>query len=123
MKRIAFLAGLIFGISAQAQSIQSPAEFLGYELGSRFTRHHQVVDYYEAVAEAAPDRVKLEVYGQTNEGRPLMIAQLSTPANMKRLEEILDEPLLLRCHRSFMVNLARVRGCRGNRARLVRKLH
>jgi len=36
-------------------------------------------------------------------------------SSLKRLEEILDEPLLLRCHRSFIVNLARVRGCRGNR--------
>jgi hypothetical protein len=35
--------------------------------------------------------------------------------SLKRLENTLDEPLLLRCHRSFMVNLARVRGCRGNR--------
>jgi len=35
--------------------------------------------------------------------------------SLKRLEEILNEPLLMRCHRSFMVNLARVRGCRGNR--------
>jgi len=36
-------------------------------------------------------------------------------SSLKRLEETLDEPLLVRCHRSFMVNLARVRGCRGNR--------
>lgn len=35
--------------------------------------------------------------------------------SLKCLENTLDEPLLLRCHRSFMVNLARVRGCRGNR--------
>jgi hypothetical protein len=36
-------------------------------------------------------------------------------SSLKRLEQVLDEPLLLRCHRSFIVNLARVRGCRGNR--------
>lgn len=36
-------------------------------------------------------------------------------SSLKRLEQILDEPLLLRCHRSFIVNLARVRGCHGNR--------
>ncbi len=36
-------------------------------------------------------------------------------SSLKRLEDILDEPLLVRCHRSFIVNLARVRGCRGNR--------
>lgn len=36
-------------------------------------------------------------------------------SSLKRLEEIMEEPLLVRCHRSFIVNLARVRGCRGNR--------
>ena len=36
-------------------------------------------------------------------------------SSLKRLEEALDEPLLLRCHRSFIVNLGRVRGCQGNR--------
>lgn len=36
-------------------------------------------------------------------------------SSLKRLEDKLDEPLLLRCHRSFMVNLARVRSCQGNR--------
>lgn len=36
-------------------------------------------------------------------------------SSLKRLEDALDEPLLLRCHRSFIVNLARVRACQGNR--------
>lgn len=36
-------------------------------------------------------------------------------SSLKHLGEILDEPLLMRCHRSFIVNLARVRGCHGNR--------
>ncbi|MGK2925838.1 MAG: LytTR family DNA-binding domain-containing protein [Lysobacterales bacterium] len=36
-------------------------------------------------------------------------------SSLKRLEDSLDEPLLLRCHRSFIVNLGRVRGCQGNR--------
>ncbi|MBE0424772.1 MAG: hypothetical protein IBX66_12705, partial [Lutibacter sp.] len=42
---------LIFGLvvisfSAKAQTLKSPSEFLGYELGSQFTRHHKVVDYF-----------------------------------------------------------------------------
>jgi DNA-binding LytR/AlgR family response regulator len=36
-------------------------------------------------------------------------------SSLKRLEESLEEPLLVRCHRSFIVNLGRVRGCQGNR--------
>jgi len=36
-------------------------------------------------------------------------------SSLKRLEDELGEPLLARCHRSFIVNLARVRACQGNR--------
>lgn len=93
IKPFALLSGLLLTALAYSQSIPSPSAFLGYELGTRFTRHHQVVDYYRAVAGAAPDRVKLENYGQTSEGRPLMIAQLSSPANMRHLEEIRLEHL------------------------------
>jgi len=35
-------------------------------------------------------------------------------SSLKRLEDANDEPMLLRCHRSFMVNLLRVRTCHGN---------
>lgn len=36
-------------------------------------------------------------------------------SSLKRIEAALDEPLLLRCHRSYIVNLQRVRTCHGNR--------
>jgi len=36
-------------------------------------------------------------------------------SSLKRIEGALDEPMLLRCHRSFIVNLQRVRACQGNR--------
>jgi len=36
-------------------------------------------------------------------------------STLKHLESALGEPMLVRCHRSFVVNLARVRGCEGNR--------
>lgn len=73
---------------AGAQEVKSPDEFLGYELGSRFSRHHQVVSYFEHLAEQAPEMVKLEQYGSTYEGRPLMVAYISTPENLSNLENI-----------------------------------
>jgi len=36
-------------------------------------------------------------------------------SSLKRLERSLDEPALVRCHRSYIVNLLRVRSCHGNR--------
>ena len=67
--------------------IQTPDRFLGYELGTRFTPHHQVVNYFNNVA-ANANNVKLQSYGKTYEGRPLLLAVISDPSNMSRLEEI-----------------------------------
>ncbi len=76
-----------------AQSIKSPSEFLGYELGTEFTRHHKVVDYYKYLADAMPDQVKIEFYGETNEKRPLFITYISTSKNISNLENIRESHL------------------------------
>ncbi|WP_417368854.1 M14 metallopeptidase family protein [Gelidibacter japonicus] len=73
---------------SQAQHPQSPSEFLGYELGTEFSRHHQVVDYFKMVAAQMPNQVKLEKYGETNERRPLYTAIISSEENIKNLETI-----------------------------------
>jgi len=78
---------------ANSQNLKSPSEFFGYELGTHFTRHHQVVDYYEYLAENAPNRMHLREYGKTNERRPLLLAYVSTPDNIKNLESIRIEHL------------------------------
>ncbi len=93
MKQILLSAVLLFTFVGHSQELKSPSEFLGYELGSRFTRHHQVVDYYQYVAGAAKDRVQLHEYGRTNERRPLLVAYLSSAGNMANLEAIRQEHL------------------------------
>ena len=71
-----------------AQNLQSPKDFLGYELGTQFSRHHQVVDYFKHVASQMPSQVQLEKYGETNERRPLYVAYVSSEENIKNLETI-----------------------------------
>ena len=66
---------LAVAVSASAQ-VPSPAEFLGYPLGERFTRHHRVVDYVLEVGERSP-HVEVAQYGETPEGRPLVYAVVS----------------------------------------------
>ncbi len=80
---------------ASAQNLQSPSAFLGYELGSRFTPHHRVVDYFRHAAQAAPGMMKLNDYGRTYEGRPLIYAVVSSSSNMNRLESIRQNNLAL----------------------------
>jgi hypothetical protein len=52
--------------------------FLGYKPGTHFTPHWKVVNYFQQVAANALAMVKLQQYGETNEGRPLMVAFVST---------------------------------------------
>ena len=75
-----------------SQSIQSPSEFLGYEIGARFTRHHKVVAYFKYVSTTLGN-VKLEKYGETNENRPLYVAFISSQENINNLENIRKENL------------------------------
>ena len=87
--RYLFLLFLLVTTSASSQGpVPSPQAFLGYPLGSHFTPHEKLVSYFKAVAEAQPGQVKLEQYGTTYEGRPLLLAYIASPENMRRLEEI-----------------------------------
>lgn len=89
MKRsLSVVVIFLMTLQSFAQSFQSPSEFLGYEIGTKFSRHHQVVDYFEHAAEQNKSRVQLMEYGKTNEGRRLMLAFISSEANMKNLETI-----------------------------------
>lgn len=81
-----FLLSSIF--ASKAQTLQSPSDFLGYTLGTEFTRHHQVIDYFKMVAAQRPHQVKFENYGETYERRPLYTAIISSEANIKNLENI-----------------------------------
>jgi hypothetical protein len=79
--------------SIAAQSIETPSQFLGYDIGTQFSRHHQVIDYFKAVASVVPNQVKLEQYGTTNERRPLYLAYISSEENIKNLETIRENNL------------------------------
>ncbi|MBZ0111866.1 MAG: hypothetical protein K8J08_05365 [Thermoanaerobaculia bacterium] len=67
--------------------LPSPAQVLGYPLGADFTPHHRIVDYLEILAEASP-RVTLRSYGETYEGRPLLLAFVSSADNISRLDTL-----------------------------------
>nr|WP_298927763.1 M14 family metallopeptidase [uncultured Allomuricauda sp.] len=93
MTRFLLLFFVFVSFSISAQQLKSPSEFLGYELGTEFTRHYEVVDYYEYLAKEASDRVKLTIYGQTNERRPLLLVYVSSATNISNLENIRQEHL------------------------------
>ncbi len=67
--------------------LQSPTQFLGYELGEQWTPHHNVIEYCKHVAEISP-MVQWKSYGTTYEGRELIYLTVSTQENINRTKEI-----------------------------------
>jgi len=86
---------LLSAFRGLTQTVPSPENFLGYTLGAHFTPHHTVMSYFKAVAAAAPDRMLLEQYGSTYEGRPLVLAYIASPENLRRLDAIRQNNLRL----------------------------
>ena len=74
-------------LAGHGQGVQSPEDFLGYKLGSQFTPHYKVVAYFKYVAGMSKN-MKLQEYGTTNEGRPLLVVFIASNENIGRLEEI-----------------------------------
>ena len=80
MKKITLLLFALFLSGPALAQVQSPDSFLGYPLGTTFSRHHQVVDYFQHLEENS-NMVRLDPYGTTNEGASynwLMYLRLKT---------------------------------------------
>ena len=95
MQKIILVLLFVFGSTnlVLTQNISSPSEFLGYNIGTQFSRNHQITDYFKAVQEQVPNQVKLEKYGKTNERRDLYLAYVSSEENMESLETIRENNL------------------------------
>lgn len=91
MNRFLTILFLIFPVFIFAQ-LKSPAEFLGYEIGTHFSRHADVVAYFEHVAENS-SLVQYSDYGITNERRRLTYAIISSEENLKNIEKIRTDNL------------------------------
>jgi len=77
-----------FGGLRVDERVPTPESVIGHELGERFTRHHEIVDYFEALDESS-DHVVVSRYGESHQGRPLLTATIGSRENLARLEEIL----------------------------------
>ncbi|MFC1493040.1 M14 family zinc carboxypeptidase [candidate division KSB1 bacterium] len=68
-------------------SITRPQDFLGYDPGERFTYHYQILEYLKKLSEES-DRIEFHTYGKSYEGRELVYLIISSPENLRRIEEI-----------------------------------
>src|SRR5713101_7643123 len=87
MKRTLIFIALI-AINATA-AIQSPSQFLGFEVGAdkNLADYKQIASYFRALAAASP-RVQIEDLGKTTLGDTMIMAIISSEGNMRNLPRI-----------------------------------
>ncbi|MBD3297817.1 MAG: hypothetical protein GF341_04110, partial [candidate division Zixibacteria bacterium] len=71
-------------------AIPTPVSVLGFDLGSRPVRYHEMVTYLQAVADASP-RVIMTPFGRTHEGRALYYLTIGTPENVQNAERLRED--------------------------------
>ncbi|MFB3132673.1 MAG: M14 family metallopeptidase, partial [Rhodothermales bacterium] len=82
------------GVTSYSDEIPQPEDVIGHRIGTAHTAPHQVYDYFRVVDEVS-DRVVVEEHARTYEGRPLIHAIITSPANHARLEAIRQANLRL----------------------------
>lgn len=94
---------LVWGVSSRMQAqtsyyfpdekagfdpaIPTPEQFLGYPVGSHFTRYDRIVDYLKEL-DRLSDKVSLQPIGKTYEERPQVIAFFTSAANQRNLASL-----------------------------------
>ncbi len=82
----AFVLLLLGGPAKLPAQIQSPKEFLGFRpgIGRKLAEWKQIIEYFKTL-EQGSDRVRLEILGESTEGRPLAVALISSANNLRNL--------------------------------------
>ncbi len=109
MKRFLVLAFNIAMLSAQAQvdmsyylpeglsydpAVPTPKQVLGYHPGEWHVSHDQLI-YYMRTLDQASDRIKIEEFAKSYEGRPLMHLMITSEENHTKLDQIKTDHLKL----------------------------
>jgi hypothetical protein len=77
-----------YGRGPYRTAVPKPEDLLGYRLGSQQTMYHQQQGVLDRMIAAAPDRVRTEVIGRTQEGKIMRLLIISAPENLARLDQI-----------------------------------
>ncbi|MBV9495862.1 MAG: hypothetical protein JOZ54_16560, partial [Acidobacteria bacterium] len=103
MNRVRLFALLLLAtLPLAAAPLQSPSQFLGFEVGAdrKLADYRQILSYFKALDEASP-RVQVEILGKTTLGEEMMMAVISSEENMRGLEKIRDMARRLADPRNF----------------------
>jgi hypothetical protein len=91
LRSVALLLALAVPLAAQqpaAPHLTTPQEAIGHTVGADYflPNYTQLVSWWQKLAKESP-RMKLDTIGMTAEGRPQLMAILSSPANLAKLEQ------------------------------------
>ncbi len=77
------------------ESIPTPEDVIGHQVGEWHITHDKLVYYMRAVAEAS-DRVTYNEFAYTYEDRPLIMLTITSPENHQSIDRIRENHLLLK---------------------------
>src|SRR5207237_8476802 len=90
MRLLRLLLSFTAGIHADSTTdrVPSPASFLGFEVGAdrKLADWHQISAYFNQLA-LVSDRVRVDTLGTSTLGRPFILLTISSPENLRRLDE------------------------------------
>jgi hypothetical protein len=88
---MALVAVLSFAPSLVAQTVPTPREHLGFDIGADRTLANwdELTSYYEALANTS-ERVLLDTLGLATAGSPFVMLTITSPENHARLDELHD---------------------------------
>ena len=86
---VAILALATLSGSAQQAGPRTPDQFFGFRIGAdgELARYPKVVEYLQHLA-SSTDRLKVQELGKTTMGQPFVLATISAPANLARLDRL-----------------------------------
>ncbi|HEX2059367.1 MAG TPA: M14 family zinc carboxypeptidase, partial [Thermoanaerobaculia bacterium] len=95
------LLALLLSFSALAQEAQqqpaaipTPADVFNLPMGARFTQQHRLLRYFDELTRRS-NLITIEPIGESYEGRPLVLATITSPRNRAALDTIRANAKLL----------------------------
>lgn len=82
------LASVLALAAALTAQVPAPKEHLGYTPGEdyKLANYAEVTSYFRKLAAASP-RIRVEEFGKSAMGKPMLVAYISSEENLKRLDE------------------------------------
>ncbi|MEO8036833.1 MAG: zinc carboxypeptidase, partial [Acidobacteriota bacterium] len=74
-------------LAAAQSAIPAPEQFLGYKLGEQFTPYDRILAYFDELSRKS-SLITVQKFGETYEGRPLVLATITSARNRAMLDRI-----------------------------------